>query len=195
MDDCDLRWPSWLGTASVEVLVGEVDLDMDGFEVVLEPEFTLVLVKVKGLGGAGALRELIDSNSSFPVILTPSMVLATLETFRHMLGFRSSMSCLGLGLWLGYLDGHIGYKFGELFGSKLESLSFGLWVRFLAYCGGIGFLVVDHMLPECLLFIFGTPPCKMQHVALNSWHTWAVLLLFLGILCVNGSHHREVVPS
>ena len=34
---------------------------------------------------------------------------------------------------------HIGYKFGELFGSKLESLSFGLWVRFLAYCGGIGF--------------------------------------------------------
>ena len=72
----------------MEVLVGEVDLDMDGFEVVSEPEFTLVLVKVKGLRGAGALRESIDSNSSFPVILTPSMVLATLETFRHMLGFR-----------------------------------------------------------------------------------------------------------
>ena len=71
---------------------------MDGFEVVLEPEFTLVLVKVKGLGGAGALREPIDSNSSFPVILTPSMVLATLETFRHMLDFRSSMSCLGFGI-------------------------------------------------------------------------------------------------
>ena len=65
----------------MEVLVGEVDLDMDGFEVVLEPEFTLVLVKVKGLGGAGVLREPIDSNSSFPAILTPSMVLATLETF------------------------------------------------------------------------------------------------------------------
>ena len=58
----------------MEVLVGVVDLDMDGFEVVLEPEFTLVLVKVKGLGGAGALREPIDSNCSFPVILTPSMV-------------------------------------------------------------------------------------------------------------------------
>ena len=81
----------------MEVLVGEVDLDMDGFEVVLEPEFTLVLVKVKGLGGAGALREPIDSNSSFPVILMPSMVFATLETFRHMLDFRSSMSCLGFG--------------------------------------------------------------------------------------------------
>ena len=37
----------------MEVLVGEVDLEMDGFEVVLEPEFTLVLVKVKGLGGGG----------------------------------------------------------------------------------------------------------------------------------------------
>ena len=81
----------------MEVLVGEVDLDMDGFEVVLEPEFTLVLVKVKGLGGAGALREPIDSNSSFPVILTPSMVLATLQTFLHTLDFRSSMSCLGFG--------------------------------------------------------------------------------------------------
>ena len=81
----------------MEVLVGEVDLDMDGFEVVLEPEFTLVLVKVKGLGGAWAPREPIDSNSFFPVILTPSMVLAMLETFRHMLDFRSSMSCLGLG--------------------------------------------------------------------------------------------------
>ena len=54
---------------------------MDGFEVVLEPEFTLVLVKVKGLGGAGVLREPIDSNSSFPVILMPSMVLARLENF------------------------------------------------------------------------------------------------------------------
>ena len=81
----------------MEVLVGDVDLDMDGFEVVLEPEFTLVLVKVKGLGGAGVLREPIDSNSSFPVILMPSVVLATLETFRHMLDFRSSMSCLGFG--------------------------------------------------------------------------------------------------
>ena len=39
-----------LGTALVEVLGGEVDLDVDGFEMVLEPEFTLVPVKVKGLG-------------------------------------------------------------------------------------------------------------------------------------------------
>ena len=80
----------------MEVLGGEVDLDVDGFEMVLEPEFTLVLVKVKGLGGAGALSEPIDSNSSFPVTLTPSMVFATLETLRHMLDFRSSMSCFGL---------------------------------------------------------------------------------------------------
>ena len=48
----------------MEVLGGEVDLEVDGFEVTLEPEFTWVLVKVKGLGGAGALREPMDSNSS-----------------------------------------------------------------------------------------------------------------------------------
>ena len=81
----------------MEVLGGEVDLDVDGFGMVLEPELTLVLVKVKGLLGAGALREPIDSNSSFPVTLTLSMVFATLETLRHMLDFRSSMSCFGLG--------------------------------------------------------------------------------------------------
>ena len=86
-----------LGTALVEVLGGEVDLEVDGFEVTLEPEFTWVLVKVKGLGGAGVLREPMDSNSSFPVILTPSIVLATVETLRHMLDFRLSMSCLGFG--------------------------------------------------------------------------------------------------
>ena len=34
----------------MEVLRGEVDLEVDGFEVTLEPEFTWVFVKVKGLG-------------------------------------------------------------------------------------------------------------------------------------------------
>ena len=85
-----------LGTALVELLGGEVD-----FEVVLVDEFTLVLMNVKGLGGgrgAGALREPIDSNRSFPVISTPKMFLAAFETLRHMLDFRSSVYCFGLGL-------------------------------------------------------------------------------------------------
>ena len=43
-----------LGTALVELLVGEVDFNvMDGFEVVLEDEFTLLLVNVKVWGGGG----------------------------------------------------------------------------------------------------------------------------------------------
>ena len=82
----------------MELLGGEVYFKvMDGFEVVLVDEFTLVLVNVKGLGGTGALREPIDSNRSFPVISTPKMFLAALETLRHMLDFRSSVSCFGLG--------------------------------------------------------------------------------------------------
>ena len=81
----------------MEVLGGEVNLEVDGFDVTLEPEFTWVFIKVKGLGGAGVLREPMDSNNSFPVILTSSIVFATLETLRHMLDFRLSMSCLGLG--------------------------------------------------------------------------------------------------
>ena len=35
------------------LLDGEVDLSMGGFGVGLETEFTFVLVKEKGLGGAG----------------------------------------------------------------------------------------------------------------------------------------------
>ena len=43
-----------LGTALKELLGGEVDFEvMDGLEVVLVDEFTLVLVNVKGLGGGG----------------------------------------------------------------------------------------------------------------------------------------------
>ena len=72
-----------------------------GFEMDLEVELTLVLVNVNvffwGGEGAGALREPIDSNRSFPVIFTPKSVFATLESFLHMLDFESSMSCLGLG--------------------------------------------------------------------------------------------------
>ena len=46
-----------LGKALVELLGGEVDFKvMDGFEVVLEDEFTSVLVNVKGLGGGGQGR-------------------------------------------------------------------------------------------------------------------------------------------
>ena len=82
----------------MELVGGEVDFKvMDGFEVDLEDEFTLLLVNVKGLGGAGALREPIDSNRSFPVISNPKMFLAAFETLRHMLDFRSSVSCFGFG--------------------------------------------------------------------------------------------------
>ena len=65
----------------MEELVAEMGLGMDDLEVTLEPEFTWVFIKVKGQGGAGALRELMDSNSSFPVILTPSIVLLHWKLF------------------------------------------------------------------------------------------------------------------
>ena len=50
-----------------------------------------------GEGGGEALREPMDSNRSFPVMSILIIVLAALEIFRHMLDFRSSKSCLGLG--------------------------------------------------------------------------------------------------
>ena len=68
----------------------------DSFGIVLETGLTLVLVNVKNLGGAGALREPVGSNRSFPVMSTFSIVLAALKIFQHMLDFRSGVS-LNLG--------------------------------------------------------------------------------------------------
>ena len=82
------------GAALVGLLGGVMDFNTaDGFGDWVD----FVLVNVKGLRGAGALRESIDSNRSFPVMSTPGIVLAVLEIFRHMLDFRSGVSCFGLG--------------------------------------------------------------------------------------------------
>ena len=103
-----LQWPvmggtyleviGCLGAALVDLLGGEIDFNTgDGFGMVLETGLSLVLVNVKGLGGAGAVREPTNSNRSFPVISTLSIVLAALEFFWHMLAFRSSVSSFGFG--------------------------------------------------------------------------------------------------
>ena len=86
------------------LLGGEVDFRvMDGFEVVLEDECTLVLENVKvfffggGGGRAGALGGPIDSNRSFAVTSNLRMSLAAWETFPHILDFSSSVSCFVFG--------------------------------------------------------------------------------------------------
>ena len=85
----------------MDLLGGVIDFlsTVDAFGMFLETGLTLVLVDVKGLGGgmAGALREPIDSNRSFPVMSTFRIVLPAFETLRRMLDFRSSVSCLGFG--------------------------------------------------------------------------------------------------
>ena len=88
----------------MELLGGEVDFKVvGGFEVSLVVEFHLVLVNVKsfswggGGGGSGALRGPIDSNGSFPVMSNLRIFLAACQTLRHIIDFRSSVSCFGLG--------------------------------------------------------------------------------------------------
>ena len=39
----------------------------------------------------------MDSNSSFPVMSTARIGFVAFEIFRHMLDFKSSVSCSGLG--------------------------------------------------------------------------------------------------
>ena len=99
----------------MDLLGGVMDFNTaDGFGMVLETGLTLVLVNVKGLGGARALREPIDSNGSFPVMSIFSIVLAALETLRHMLDFLLRIRVANR--WLGYLYDHICDEFSELLG-------------------------------------------------------------------------------
>ena len=75
-----------LGAAFVGLSGGDMDFKiMDGFMMGLETGFAFVLVNVNGLrgggGGAGVLRELMDSNSSFPVMSILSIDFAALEIF------------------------------------------------------------------------------------------------------------------
>ena len=88
-----------LGTALMRLLGGEVAFKvLDGFEVVLRDELILVLANWKGLGGgAGALRDPIDSNRSFPVMSTLKKVLAAFEIFRHMLDLNLTCPVWRLG--------------------------------------------------------------------------------------------------
>ena len=51
----------------------------------------------EGFRGAGALKGPIDSNRSFALTSNLRMFLAAWETFRHLLDFRSSVSCFGFG--------------------------------------------------------------------------------------------------
>ena len=103
-----LRWPmvdetylevvGCLGTALVVLLGGDTDFKIvDGFVTRL----TLLLVNVKGLGegeGGGRGAERTDGfKQVLPSDVTLGIVLAASEIFRHMLDFRSSMSCFGLG--------------------------------------------------------------------------------------------------
>ena len=75
----------------MDLLCGEMNFNtVDGFGMALETGLTLVFVNVNGVGGAGELREPIDSDRSFPVMSTLSTVLAALEIVRHMLDFESS---------------------------------------------------------------------------------------------------------
>ena len=81
-----------LGTALVDLLGGVMDFStVNAFG---ETGLTLVLVNLNGAGGAGALREPIDSNRSFPVMSTFNIVLAALETLRHMLDFNPKQAGL-----------------------------------------------------------------------------------------------------
>ena len=59
----------------MDLLGGVMDFStMDALGLFLETWLTLLLVNVKGSRGAGALREPIDSNRSFPVMSTFGIV-------------------------------------------------------------------------------------------------------------------------
>ena len=111
-------------------------------------------MSVKGSGGAGALKEPIDSNRSFPVMSTLSIVLAELEFFWHMLDFRSIVSCLGFGKQTcGWAICMTTLATNFLSCSSVKNILFVLGYG-RVFCLRLGhiFLIANHMLLKCLFF-------------------------------------------
>ena len=92
-------WPmmdgTYLGAALAGLLGGDMDFKiMDSFGDWIH----LCARKCKWLGGGrGRGRGAERTDSSFPVMSILSTDFATFDIFRHMLDFKSSVSCLGLG--------------------------------------------------------------------------------------------------
>ena len=92
----------------------------------------------------------MDSNKSFPVMSIHRIVLAAFEILRHMLEFRSSVSCLGFGRqtfgWAICITTSATNFVSRVFGCERECLlCFGLLGGVLTYYVGIRVLVIDHM--------------------------------------------------
>ena len=191
-----LRWPMMGGSflevigclraALMDLLGGVMDFNTtDGFGRFLEAGLILVLMNVKGFGGAGALRELIDSNRSFPVMSTFSIVLVALEIFQHMLDFRSSVACFGFGQqtcgWAVCMT---------TFATNLVSCSAEkVNVLFVFGCGRVfwhtGTVYVFWLLTTCCLnacFLYSGHSLYDATCGPYNWHTLVFLLLYLGIL-------------
>ena len=91
---------------------------------------------------------------------TLSIVLEALKIFRHMLDFRSSVSCFEFGKqtcgWAICMT-----TFATNF---MSSSAVKINVLFVLGCGGVFWLMVaayvlvaNNMLPKCLFFVFQTP--------------------------------------
>ena len=84
---------------------------------------TSMELKTKGAGGGRADREIIDSNTSLPSILTPWHFLADSDIFFERSDFRQIFSAQ---LWLSYSYDHICDLGDNLLRSKIECFA-GRW--------------------------------------------------------------------
>ena len=125
----DLRWEPMLGF-SVELMELDYEANAVGVTLLKTVEAlggtfffsTSVELKTKGAGGRGAGREIIDSNTSLPSILTPkrfSLFLRSVLTDRILpdLLFRQ---VLGTELWLSDFNDHVCDQGYDLFGSEIK---------------------------------------------------------------------------
>ena len=174
MSDDVLRWPTvgetylevlhCLGAVLVDLLGGIMDLSTaDAFEILLEAGSVLVLVNLNGVGGEGTLTGPIDSNRFLPVMSRFWMGFTAFETFRHMLDFRSIVSLFGLEQktcgWAICIT-TFAANFASWSAANMNVSVFGCGRVFWLTTDSYVFLLIDHLLPECLLFVFWTPSVR-----------------------------------
>ena len=194
----DLRWEPRLGVL-VDLVEFEDDVTNDGIALLKTIEAfrgafffsTSVELKTKGAGGGGggggggAGREMMDSNTSLPSILTPKHFFGCFYDLFWQIGFclhLFSGTFFGTQLWLSDLYDHICYQGNNLFGGETKCVVGGWWWS-LFYNESIRNLFMDHMLPTCFCFLVQfcalcPKPWHLKHCVILNSSTLKIMPVF-----------------
>ena len=154
---------------------------------------TSVELKTKSAGRGGADREMMDSNTSLPSILTPKHFFGCFCDLFWQIGFCLYLSfrqVFGTQLWLSDLYDHHCYQGNNLFGGEIKYVVGGVVVKLVLQWRHKKFDFGPHVawkLDPCTQDSLG----NWRHEAPYSLHILGFFYLCLDNFCANELHHTQ----